>query len=230
MVNNMEEKIKNYMDSLFASAPKTRKAMELKEEMTQNTIEKYHDLLGEGHSEEDAFQNVIHSIGDVTELYGDLEDYNLLTLSKTDRRKKAVLTSISIGLYIFAGVIFIGCCLLEPSARRIGYPFDMSVMGLILAGIICIFPTVMLVYAINMYPNYHKGKESLVDSYKEARYTENRTKAIRRSVSVIIWTVTISAYFLVSFQTYAWHITWVIFLIGACVQAAAELLRNLKEM
>ncbi len=103
----MQEKIRNHINELFAEAPKTRKAMDLKEEMTQNTIEKYEDLIREGYSEEDAFQNVIHSIGDVTELFQDLEERNLLTLPEKDRQKKALLTAISVGLYILAGVAFV---------------------------------------------------------------------------------------------------------------------------
>ena len=65
----MEEKIRQHIKELFAKAPRTRKAMELKEEMIQNTLEKYQDLAGEGFQEEDAYQNVINSIGDVTELF-----------------------------------------------------------------------------------------------------------------------------------------------------------------
>ena len=51
--------------------------MDLKEEMTQNTIEKYQDLIGEGYQEEDAWQMVTASIGDVTELFHELEEPDL---------------------------------------------------------------------------------------------------------------------------------------------------------
>lgn len=50
----MKEKIQKHIDALFTNAPKTRKAMELKEELTQNTIEKYEDLISEGYREDDA--------------------------------------------------------------------------------------------------------------------------------------------------------------------------------
>ena len=62
----MNERVKKYLDELFEDAPKTRKAMELKEEMMQNSMEKYQDLLSDGWSEEDAYKNVIGSIGDLT--------------------------------------------------------------------------------------------------------------------------------------------------------------------
>ena len=47
----MKENIRKHIESLFADAPKTRKAIELKEELTQNTIEKYEDLISEGYRE-----------------------------------------------------------------------------------------------------------------------------------------------------------------------------------
>lgn len=222
----MNERIRKYIDQLFADAPKTRKALELKEEMTQNTMEKYADLVSDGYAEEDAFQNVVNSIGDVTELFGDLEEKNLLTLSENDRKKKAMLTSVAVGLYILAGVTFFGFTLLDGSFVL---PVDMCMLGLVLAGFICIVPTCMLVYAANMYPDYHKREESLVENYKEARYLDNKDRAVKISVSVIIWSLVLVLYFIISFLFGAWYITWVIFLIGACVQAIVALAFSLRK-
>ena len=103
----MKEKITKHINELFRDAPKTRRAVELKEEMTQNTIEKYEDLLGEGCQEEDAFRIVVDSIGDVTELFEDLKDRSLFLLPEEQRRKRAVLKAAAVGIYIFAGVVFI---------------------------------------------------------------------------------------------------------------------------
>lgn len=223
----MNEKIRKHFNELFADAPKTRKAMEMKEEMIQNSIDRYQDLLGEGYSETDAYENVISSIGDVTELFEDLEEKNLLNLSEKDRRKKAILTSISVGMYIFAGCVFFGCQMLDGVWRT---RWDFSMLSLVLAAICCIPPTCMLVYASNMYPDYKKKEEeSMVEHYKESKHTSNRDKAIKGSVSTIIWTLVIVLYFLISFTSSAWYITWVIFLIGGCVQAVFELLYSLKR-
>ncbi len=226
----MKEKIRKHIDALFTTAPKTRKAMELKEEVTRNTIDKFEDLISEGYAEEDAFQNVINSIGDVTELFPDLEDKNLLTLSETDRKKKAMLTAIAVGLYILAGVTFFTFVLIQDSRNYyIGNGIDFSLLGLILAAAICIAPTCMLVYAANMYPSFHKKEDNLVESFKEARYTNNKAKAIRLSVSLIIWTLILSLYFIISFITMYWHVTWVIFLIGGCLDAIAMLVFSIKK-
>lgn len=196
----MKDKIQKHIDVLFTDAPKTRKTMELKEELTQNTIEKYEDLVSDGYREEDAFQNVIGSIGDVSELFEDLEEKNLLTLPEADRKKKATLTAIAVGLYIFAGVVFLFFSLIQNTSYQFGVDyFDYNLFGLVLAGLICIAPTCMLVYAAHMYPSFHKKEESLVEDYKEARYTANREKAIKSSVSALIWILTITLYFIISF-------------------------------
>lgn len=228
----MKENIRKHIESLFADAPKTRKAIELKEELTQNTIEKYEDLISEGYREEDAFQNVISSIGDVNELFEVLADKNLLTLSEADRKKKAILTAVSAGLYIFAGVVFLACHLIMQisPAFTLGYGcFDYNILGLILAGLICIAPTCMLIYANHMYPSFREEENSLVEDYKKARYTANRRKAVRNSISLLIWTITVTYYFIFSFASWQWMYSWIIFLVGACIQVMALLILNLRN-
>jgi len=222
----MKEKITNYIDNLFADAPKTRKAMDLKEEMTQNTIEKYQDLIADGYREEDAFQNVIHSIGDVSELFEELKEVNLLSLSEEDRQKKAVLTAVSVGLYIFAGAVLIICLVINDGYS---FPFDFGLAGFALTILLCIPPTCILVYAANMYPSFHKTEENLVELYKETIHAGNREKALRISVSAIIWTATLILYFLISFVSMRWDMTWILFLAGICAQAIFCLVLSLKH-
>lgn len=218
----MKEKIVQYFDNLFEDAPKTRKALELKQEMAQNALDKYEDLFQDGHGEEDAYRNVIQSIGDVTELFEEVEEKNLLQLPEKDRKKRALLQAIAIGLYILAGVTFCGFTL-------IGYG-QLATVGLVLGGLICIAPTIMLVYAANMYPVYKKhGKPDMVEEYKEQKYIRNRDRAVLGSVSTLLWTLVLVAYFIISFASGAWNITWVIFLIGGSLQSVVALVYSLRS-
>lgn len=223
----MNERIVRHMDMLFDAAPRTRKTLELKQEMTQNANDKYQDLLADGYSEEDAYQNVIGSIGDVSELFEDLEERTPYTMSEADRKKKAFITSISVGMYIFAGVVFFLCQWLDemPGSEFMEY----GTLGLVLAAAICIVPTCLLVYVSNLYPNYKKEDDSMVEEYKEATSTGKREKAIIGAVSTIIWTLTFMLYFIISFVTFDWYITWVIFLMGGCAEAIAVLILNMKK-
>ncbi len=224
----MKEKIVEHFNQLFEDAPKTRKALDLKQEMTQNAMDKYEDLLKDGYSEEDAYQNVIQSIGDVTELFEEVAEKNLLELPEKDRKKRAMLKATAVGLYIFAGVVFFACGMLEFMPGNYGIDFD--TLGLVLAGLICIAPTIMMVYAANMYPDYNKKEEeSMVEEYKHEKYLNNRDKSIMGAVSCIVWTVALVVYFLVSFITEAWYITWITFLIAACAQSVVALVFSLQK-
>ena len=222
----MNERIRKHMDMLFETAPKTRKTMDLKEEMTRNASDKFDDLISEGYAEEEAYQNVISSIGDVSELFEELEEKSLYTMTEEQRRKKAVLTALSVGLYVFAGVVFFLFVWMDGFLRL---RTDLSTLGLVIAAAVCIPPTCILVYVANLYPDYKKREDSLVEEYKERSSSSKRERAIRSSVSTIIWMATIILYFLVSFMTFAWYITWVIFLMGACAQAISVLVFSIRS-
>ena len=186
----MKERIVEYFNQLFEDAPKTRKALELKQEMLEK---------------------------------------NLLSLPASDRKKKALLQAIAVGLYILAGVVFFGFSLLIGEVAY-GYADVTTGIGLVLAGLICIPPTVMMVYAANMYPVYKKQeKQDMVEEYKEEKYRNNKDKAVMGSVSTLIWTLVLVAYFIISFNTGAWYITWVIFLIGGSIQSIVSLAYSLHK-
>ena len=224
----MKEKITQHFNQIFAEAPKTRKALDLKQEMIQNAMDKYDDMVADGYSEEDAYRNVIESIGDVSELFPEMEERNLLTLPEKERKKKAMLTAVAVGMYIFAGVVFFGFALLGDIIHV--YSIDFALLGLVIALLVCIAPTIMLVYATNMYPDYTKKEQNnMVERYKEVRYCYNKEKAVRRSINSIIWTLALVLYFIISFVTYAWEVTWVIFPMALCIQSIVRLIFSLRE-
>ncbi len=215
----MKEKIRQHFNMIFTDAPKTRKAIDLKDEMMQSALDKYDDMVADGYSEEDAYENVIQSIGDVTELFPAVEEKNPFVLSEQDRKKKALLTSIATGIYIFAGAVFF---YFAADGRD-------SQFGLVLTILLCIAPTVMRVYAANMYPDYRRKEEQdMVEFYKEIGYGRNKARAVRKSINSIIWSVTLVLYFIISFVSWQWNITWIIFLIALCLQAIVKLVFELN--
>lgn len=224
----MDEKIRQHFNKIFADAPKTRMALDLKQEMTQSAIDKYNDMVADGYSEEDAYQNVISSIGDVTELFPEVEERNLFALPEKDRKKKAMLTAAAVGIYIFAGAMLFFFGMLNELTNC---PGDvLAVIGFVVAIVLCIPPTVMLVYAANMYPGYtRRENQDMVDQIKEVKYHGNREKATLKTIQSLIWTVTLLVYFTISMATFAWHVTWIIFLIAACVQKIVQLVLELRN-
>ena len=98
----MKEKITQHFNKVFAGAPRTRKALDLKQEMVQSALDKYDDMVADGYSQEDAYQNVIESIGDVTELFNMVEEERVFLLPEKDRQRRALLISFAVGLYLLA--------------------------------------------------------------------------------------------------------------------------------
>lgn len=66
------ETIKNYLDNLFASLPKTARVTELKSNILSNMEEKYNELKKQGKSENEAIGIVISEFGNIDELISEL--------------------------------------------------------------------------------------------------------------------------------------------------------------
>ena len=63
----MKDQLIRYVDLLFAGAPD---ASEIKQEILQNTLDRYDDLIAQGKSPQAAYSLSISGIGDVSELLG----------------------------------------------------------------------------------------------------------------------------------------------------------------
>ena len=68
----MRERLIEYIDGLFSGAALNMRNAEIKEEILQNTLEHYDDLLSEGKSEQEAYASALESVGDVEELLSSL--------------------------------------------------------------------------------------------------------------------------------------------------------------
>lgn len=100
----MRERLKQYIERLFAHAPSTQSARELKEEMLQNLLDKYDDLIREGKSEEAAYEQAITGIGDVSGLIAGLAplpDYTR-TAPPEPKQKNAAVLSVAIAMYVLS--------------------------------------------------------------------------------------------------------------------------------
>lgn len=137
----MRDQIKTYLDRIFAQAPCTQKAIDMKEAILADVLEKYDDMIADGMKPQDAYQRAISGIGDLDRLIADL------------RREQGS----------------------EPPLKK---------------------------------PEPIKFDEDDKENDCRAAY-----RSIRRAMNMLI----VVLYILISFATHAWHITWVIFLIGAAI-------------
>lgn len=213
------------MDHLFRDVKSTRKTVELKEEILQNLVDKYHDLLKEGKTEEAAYNIAVATIGDMDELLAGLQNENTdmqpVYDEKMDkwRRKSALRISVAVALYIM--------CLLPPILMS-GSAYEDSIAPALMFSMIGV-ATAILIYNNLTKPYYHRADDSIVDEFREWQQQTDSARRAFRAISSALWALIVVIYILISFWTMAWHITWVIFLIGVAVEGILKAVFELKR-
>ncbi|MEA4854750.1 MAG: permease prefix domain 1-containing protein [Christensenella sp.] len=205
----MEEKLRRFVENLFADAPKTRRMIELRQEILMNLTDKYNDLLRSGATEEEAYEVVKKSVGDVDELIRSASEYSETETVETEQQRKrsAMLTAVAVMLYILSplAIIILGTG---------GYP----IIGLTCMFALIAVATGLLVYKSSLRPKYEKLDDTMVEEFKQWQ-VENKQKNDQRSAYTgALWAIIVALYFIISFTTGAWYITWVIFLIGGAIE------------
>ena len=168
----MEPKLREYIEGLFASAPKTHQAYELKEEIIRNTIERYHDLIAEGKSEGEAYNLAIAGIGDINELIEALGGEVSVEPTYTEeefyqiKNRSSVFKAVAVALYILC---FTPCILLSA------IPFIGEIAPVFMFFMISI-ATGLLIYG--------KKTKYVICEKDKARASEIKKKAVMKATAV----------------------------------------------
>ncbi len=223
----MEYNIRAYVDELFENAPKTQKAYELKIELTQNLIDKYNALINEGKSPEDAYNLTVISIGDVRELFEGLEDGPIPSqpayYPQMDGAKKhATITAIAVMLYILSVVPLIVLDSLFPGDFG-------GTLGLMLMFVMIAAATGLLIYNHATKPKKVPPAENVVSDFKQWQTHNSSNKQLLKAIRSAYWPLVLAFYFLLSFGTGKWHITWIIFLIAPAVDGIIKSVLTLTD-
>ena len=222
----MEEKIRKYLDDLFADTASTRKAVELKEEMIQNLTDKYHDLTKNGKTEEAAYNITIAGIGDISALLADLEkDMTNTEPTKYEveasRQKSALLTAIAVMMYILCTLPLIMMSMAGFTyAAQVGLP----IFFLMIAG-----ATGLLIYNSMTKPKTVNNPDTMVEEFREWQSDEKDRKTLRKAISSALWSITVALYLIISFMTYAWSISWIIFILAGVVESLINIFFTVKK-
>lgn len=194
----MENRLREYIGGLFAGAPKTMKTLELKEEIIQNATEKYRDLLQEGKSPETAYRIVTQGLGDIRELINELEREDGMDYMDNDRQNAALLMAMGVVLYVLS---------LIPVILGIIYKWRSS-LCILLFLVIVATGSGLLIYGLMTKPRAQRNRGG-------RRYSIG----FRLSLSCVLWIVIIMIYLALSFLTWRWAITWMIFLVAIACEA-----------
>jgi hypothetical protein len=155
----VNQNLKNHVDELFQQAPKTRATYELKEEILSNANDRYVDLINDQIPEQEALDIVIHSIGNVDDLFSQTEERTDASQPNDTMIKKiALYKTIAIGMYLFGFLVSITIDELFPAHDSI---------GVILMLAIAAIATVILVYISTAYPKYKKQENTIVEDFKD---------------------------------------------------------------
>lgn len=206
----MREQLIHYVDLLFAGSPQ---AAETKQEILQNTLDRYDDLIAQGKTPEAAYRLAISGIGDINEILGSeaavLPDVpNPAPAQQEPPEKplwKKIVRSTAIALYIMCPIpLFI-------------LQNELGLCGLL---VFVAVATCLMVFT---------GKSGPARSEEPAETADSPKKALRKSIGTLIWTIGLVGYFILSFATGAWYITWVIFPLISAVQGLVIACLDLKE-
>lgn len=223
----MEMKLRQHMDELFSEVPVNRQSVEIKEEILQNITDKYHDLLNEGKSEDAAYHIAIASIGDLTELLESLKsteapiDDDAVRRYNEWKKNSALRTSIAVALYILSVVPPI-------ITDALGGNENLAAAGLCFIAAIA---TGILVYNHNSKPinPFQAQSMSMAEDFKKWQgKKENLTRA-RKDITSAMWAIILVLYFVISFATMKWYITWVLFPMGIAVKYIIHAIFTLQE-
>jgi len=208
----MREQLVQYVQLLFAGA---RDSEDIKQEILQNTLDRYDDLIAAGKVPEAAYQLAIAGIGDINEILGTNMPRNVIShpvveTNDEDTPTKKLLRAIAVGLYILC-------------------PLPLIVLGDMGNGTLGLCGTLAIVAVATVLIMLGAKKE--IQEERNAKSENAPQSEIAKSVSRVIWATGLGVYFLLSFPTGAWHITWTIFpVLVALDSLVTAIIRNQEAL
>lgn len=205
----MREQLIQYVQLLFAGAADCD---DTRQEILQNTLDRYDDLIAAGKTPEAAYRLAIMGIGDINEILGRAPGAAPLPApavkpEEQDTPVKKLLRAIAIGLYILCPIpLFV-----------LSGMWNMGIPGLCGTLTLVAVATVLIILG---------AKKETENAGVEPGTPQS---ALAKSINGLIWAIGLAIYFIVSFLTGAWYITWVIFPITAAVQGLVKAILDLKE-
>ena len=207
----MREHLEQYVNLLFAG---TRDCEDMRQEILQNTLDRYDDLIAEGKVPEAAYRLAIAGIGDIHEILGTPAQTASEPTpaaspnSEADTPAKKWMRAIAVGLYIISLLPLIILC-------------DMGMETLGLGG------TIVIVAVATVLIMLGSKKESPQEQTPPE--VSNPKSELHKSIDTLISVVGFVLYFLISFVTGAWYITWLIFPIMGAVKGLINAILDWKE-
>ena len=214
----MRDQLIQYVSLLFAG---TENCEDIRQEILQNTLDRYDDLVAQGKSPESAYRQAISGIGDISEILSGEQTFTASPRTnepepEADTPTKKLLRTIAIALYILCAAPLI-----------ILSEFGMDNLGLCCTLAVVAVATVLILLGKKNGPGEDTQEHTASAQAQET--SESPRQELRKSIKSLIWAIGLAAYFIVSFVTGAWYVTWVIFPIIGAVQGLVIACLDLTE-
>ena len=211
----MREQLIQYVNLLFAGAAD---ADEMKQEILQNTLDRYDDLIAQGKTPESAYRLAISGIGDINEILGGASTTPRQTYQPPKSTAPAKVASVGSKVLKACGIALYIIC---PIPLFILDLVGMPTIGL--CGTLSIVAVATVLMVLSSRDSGSKQKAA------NPQAMDTPEKELRKSVGSLIGTIGLVVYLVLSFLTGAWYITWLIFPILGAVRGLVFAIMDLKE-
>lgn len=214
----MREQLAQYVDLLFAGSDG---AEEIKQEILQNTLDRFDDLVARGSTEEAAYRQAIAGIGDVGELLGGESPDARPQPEIVDPLPGFEGTAPAVAQMMRAVAIFL--YIVSPIPLLLLDTLGWDNIGVCLTLVIVAIATLLLLTF-----KAPAGKKAAQESQQAAGTAEGR-KNLDASIKKLMRTLGVVLYFVISFSTGAWLVTWLIFPIEKALEGVVCAGLELRE-
>ena len=198
----MRDQLIQYVELLFAGA---QGCEDVKQEILQNTLDRYDDLIAEGKVPEAAYRLAITGIGDINEILGTQP-----SPAQPSQRGPEEESDKSRRLQRAIGI---ACFILCPAPLLLCVVEGQVMMGITM---------MLMIIAV--------GTMLMVISGRDQKAPTRRHSSLFVSIAMsLLWPLTTIVYFLISFATGAWFLTWLVFPIAGAISAVIRAIEDWKE-
>ncbi len=208
----MREQLVQYVNLLFAG---TDGAEDIKQEILQNTLDRFDDLLARGSAPEAAYRQAISGIGDIGDIIGgkdstpqgeekqeDNEPASIPGFEGTAPAVARMMRAVAIFLYIVSPVPLI----------------LLSTLGWDNVGLCVTLVVVAIATLLLLTFKAPEKKREVPPEQSCGEHTTGEQKDLKASIKKLMRTLGVCLYFIISFATGAWLVTWLIFPIEKALE------------
>lgn len=215
-MSEINSKIKNYVNVLFEDVPRTKKAIELREEILSNMSERFGDYVAGGMSENQAYSKTVSDMGDIDEMLSQvMPNADFRQEAGYYRTRNAKWTGIAVAMYILGAAVLIGFSVFGGETG--------AIIGLLALLVLVAAATGILIYFHSSTPIEYRDYES---QNERAMYSTPAGRNLKALMSVY-WSLVTAAYLIVSFLTMRWDITWIIWPVTGVL---SSIIKTIYEM